>query len=631
MRCFFLLMITAAIAACIPAAEMPKAPAVSFDSTGRTKGEIPALKIGDTFYFDLPSDVTLTYQFSDEIGSGKVLPTCLQVDSYNPGMPIIVPASISRRRTGTNGSFFEESRSVRVLYFNLKGKAKPADGDTAKLADLKGQLVYYSALYRPVSWDQRKRFQDQIAEGTDQISQLQDEIKAYTGMSLPAAVTAIEGRQQTIRELHSQIRDLQKQIDGSGLQEQVDTLQKQISELTAKINSDAASNAVLLRAGVLVIGEERKPVYYTLNSTGDASSPWLLKRFQKFPVFTTNDIPYVVVLGQRSSQDPQALRASFTSKAGTYIDTDPVRPVVTQVTTPSKGFVAVKGAESCETPDPPTYAYVDRVLQFTDRLSGETIYSVTVSGYGLATTTDSVTVIKGTTPSNQQQTVMARTTLKPLDGDAWPQVHSLYRYNLSTGVVWSTIRTPTFSRVATGNYLPVGCDPTTSVATTGATSSSTSGTTTTTTSTTTSTTTGTTTTNSPSTTATTTCLATYQTQQVSGGPRVLPVLMFTFYPIKRDTQIKTVQWKEVLPAPAIGLSLTSPSDDFFLGGSSELKPFRNLQLVYGLHLGRVTKLGSNGFQNPFDSTAPQTTYSLHTGAFVGLNFNIDFVKGIFKP
>jgi hypothetical protein len=271
---------------------------------------------------------------------------------------------------------------------------------------------------------------------------------------------------------------------------------------------------------------------------------------------------------------------------------------------------------SCTADDPPTYAYVDRVLQFTDRLAGETTYSVSVSGYGVATTADTVTVVKSTTPTNQQQTVTAKTSLKPLDGDAWPQVHSLYRYNLATGVVWSTIRTPSFSRVATGSYLPAGCDPTISVATTGSTTS---------------TTTGTTTTTSASTTTTTTCTPTYQTLQVPGGPRILPILMFSYYWTKRDTQTKTGSWSWAIPVPTIGLSLTSPADDFFLGGSSEFKFLRNVQLVYGAHLGRVPKLGTNGLQNPTDSAAPQTTTSLHVGSFVGLTFNLDFLKGLFKP
>ena len=33
-----------------------------------------------------------------------------------------------------------------------------------------------------------------------------------------------------------------------------------------------------------------------------------------------------------------------------------------------------------------------------------------------------------------------------------------YRYNISTGVLWSSLRTPSFSRVPTGNYFN-GCNP----------------------------------------------------------------------------------------------------------------------------------------------------------------------------
>jgi hypothetical protein len=615
MRYLRLIALTAAMTACVPASEVSRPPTVSFDSAGRTKDEVPALKPGDNLYFNLPSGITLTYQFSNEIGSGRVL-LCSRPQTFT-GQPIAIPKDIQIQRAGPDGNI-TENRSVRAIYFNLTGPIPPANGDNAKLDELNGQLRYYSNLNRPLAWEQKRLFQDQIADKNDRIAQFQEEIKAYTGMSLSVAVSAIDERQRAIRDLRSQIKDLQKMIDNAGLQDQVDALTKQVAELTAKIQSTAKPQ--LLRAGVLVVGEERKPVYYTLNSTGDASAPWLLKRFQKFPAFTTNDIPYVVVLGQRYNQDPQALRATFASKAGTYIDADPVRPLVTQVTVASGGQKAQFKKEveppSCTAGDPPTYAFVDRVLQFTDRLAGETIYSVSVSGYGVATTADTVTVVKGTTPTNQQQTVTAKASLKPLDGDAWPQVHSLYRYNLATGVVWSTITKPSFSRVATGSYLLAGCDPAISVATTGSTTSTTA---------------GTTTTNSPSTTITTTCTPTYQTLQVAGGPRILPVLMFSYYWTKRDTQTKTGSWSWAVPVPTIGLSLNSPADDFFLGGSSEFKFLRNVQLVYGAHLGRVPKLGANGLQIPTDSTAPQTTTSLHVGSFVGLTFNLDFLKGLFKP
>ncbi|HEX3682443.1 MAG TPA: hypothetical protein VHU83_07855 [Bryobacteraceae bacterium] len=621
-----LIAIATALAACLPAADLAQPPTVSLDKNGSTQGKIPALRPGDQLYFDIPEATTLIYQFDHQAGDGKVLLGCAGAAQYVRGNPITIPADLSGRRTMTEGKFFE-SRPVRALYFNLTGTFPATKEDKDKRTELVSQLNYYSKHDGPLSWDQKKVKQDQIEEKKDQIAQLQDEIKAFTGTSLGIAVEKIEALQKKIQFLHGEIRNLQKEIENSGNHDQLEALTKQFYELSSKINTPT-----LLRAGVLIIGEDRKPVYYTLNQSGDASQPWRLKLFQEFPIFTTNDAPYIVVLGQRYTQDPQGLRASFTSKAGAYIDSDPVRPVVTQLLTPSasaKSLEIKRVPEGCLTPEPPTYTYVDRVLQFTDHLAGETTYMVTVSGYGLATTKDSLTVIAGTTPSTQQQKVTEKITLKPLDAEALPQVHSLYRYNISTGVVWSTIRTPTFSRVATGNYFPAGCGLTTSVATTGATTSSVTGTTMT-TGTTTTTTTGTTTTNSPSTVTTTTCAPTYQTLQVSGGPRILPVLMFTFYPTKRDTQVKTVSWKEVIPAPAIGLSLSSPSDDFFLGASSELKPFRNLQLVYGVHLGRIEKLGANGFQIPTDGTAPQTTTSLHTGAFVGLTFNIDFIKSIFK-
>ena len=130
-------------------------------------------------------------------------------------------------------------------------------------------------------------------------------------------------------------------------------------------------------------------------------------------------------------------------------------------------------------------------------------------------------------------------------------------------------------------------------------------------------------------TSTAPCMPLYSTHQDSGGPRVIPALLFTFYPFfKRDTQVP-VKWKEMIPAPAIGVSLSSPTDDFFLGGSSELKGLRNVQLVYGLHVGKVNKLGGNSFQFQTDASPPPATKSLRTGYYVGITFNIDFVKALF--
>src|ERR1035437_1960853 len=309
MRFLSLIALTAAIAAGAPA-EATKPLKVSFDKTGLTVGEIPTLKPGGTIALDVPAGVCLSYEISDEIGNGKLLPKC---DPDKSGKAISITALTPAKKP------------ARALYFNLTGLADISDADKAKLTDLKGQKDYYSHQQQTLTWEEKQTAQDQIAEMNDRISQFQEEVKAFTGMSLEAAVRAIERRQLDIADLRRQINMLQKKIDGSGLQDQLDSLTAQIAELEARI-----SPPTVLRAGVLLIGEDRKPVYYTLNHTENALEPWQLKRFQKFPVFTTDDIPYVVVLGQRYNQDPQALRATFTSKAGTYIDTAPVRPLVTQ-------------------------------------------------------------------------------------------------------------------------------------------------------------------------------------------------------------------------------------------------------------------------------------------------------------
>ena len=76
----------------------------------------------------------------------------------------------------------------------------------------------------------------------------------------------------------------------------------------------------------------------------------------------------------------------------------------------------------------------------------------------------------------------------------------------------------------------------------------------------------------------------------------------------------------MIPAPAIGVCLSSPT---------ELKGLRNVQLVYGLHVGRVNKPCRNSFQFQTDATVPPATKSLRTGYYVGITFNIDFVKALF--
>ena len=162
---------------------------------------------------------------------------------------------------------------------------------------------------------------------------------------------------------------------------------------------------------------------------------------------------------------------------------------------------------------------------------------------------------------------------------AYPQVHSLSYFNIATGVVGSTIHNPSFIRSKTA--LASGSTP-----------------------------------------------AQFATVKDNGDPTVHPVLFFSaylFHPLDAETQF---HWSDMIPAPGVGFSLTAPAGNFFFGGSSEFFR-RNVQIIYGLHYGQVTHLAPTGVDDPSSSTAPVTQQRFSRGAFAGLTFNIDFIKGLF--
>ena len=167
----------------------------------------------------------------------------------------------------------------------------------------------------------------------------------------------------------------------------------------------------------------------------------------------------------------------------------------------------------------------------------------------------------------------------PLLQTSLPQVHTLSYFNIATGLIASTIHDKTFNRVE-------------------------------------------------STVASSTSPAQFKTVSQTGDPRVMPVLFFTaylFHPIDAEVPFER---GDFFPQPSIGFSLTSPSSDFMFGFSSEFFK-RNVQLVYGYHYGQTTHLVPGQIDDPTSKDAPQTVKRFNGGAFVGLTFNIDFIKGLF--
>jgi hypothetical protein len=145
------------------------------------------------------------------------------------------------------------------------------------------------------------------------------------------------------------------------------------------------------------------------------------------------------------------------------------------------------------------------------------------------------------------------------------QVHSLYYFNISTAVVVSSIRSRAFGWAtnAPGIYTPI---------------------------------------------------------QVSSNPIVDPVVFLTAYWPKHPMDAESPWSKNnLLPAPVLGFSMTSPTSNFYLGLSSEIR--RNIQVVFGASTAEPQRLSSTSFSSSNMGTPP-TAQKFTMGGFVGISLNI---------
>jgi uncharacterized membrane protein YgcG len=88
------------------------------------------------------------------------------------------------------------------------------------------------------------------------------------------------------------------------------------------------------------------------------------------------------------------------------------------------------------------------------------------------------------------------------------------------------------------------------------------------------------------------------------------------------------KWRasDLFPAPTLSFSLSSPTNDFYIGASSEFQ--RYLQINYGFAIARTPKLATGVF-NPAMSTTPTTTQTWSKGGYLGLTFNISgLIQGL---
>jgi hypothetical protein len=175
----------------------------------------------------------------------------------------------------------------------------------------------------------------------------------------------------------------------------------------------------------------------------------------------------------------------------------------------------------------------------------------------------------------------------------YPQVHVLSRFNLTSGVVITSLKPPVISTFAESNSTSAtNCPPGLSS-------------------------------------------CTYYTS-AKGARLIDPVLGVTTYIFRPLDAERPFTWKDLTPAPSLYFSLTSPSSNYHVGFASEFF-YRNLQIIYGASIVEETRV--TGAQATITTTASgspvtspvtiagqlgylSTTKVTNAGGFIGLSFNI---------
>jgi hypothetical protein len=115
--------------------------------------------------------------------------------------------------------------------------------------------------------------------------------------------------------------------------------------------------------------------------------------------------------------------------------------------------------------------------------------------------------------------------------------------------------------------------------------------------------------------------------QTSSTLLVDPVITLTryFWGFDYERREHASDWR---PGLSLSFSMSSPTSNFYVGGSSEV--IRYIQLNYGFAIAKVPRLSPGAFA-PSSSTTPATFQVFAKGGYAGLTFNLsDFVKSLVK-
>jgi len=392
-----------------------------------------------------------------------------------------------------------------------------------------------------------------VAEAVAEVRKIQDTIRVLDrrkrvleGVQADS-VKSIERNQKVLNELpvHSKVR-------------QKENLLRQKKAMKAAARTP---RYVIKKVGALIVGKRAKSVYYDVQY-GLGPHGIALRRFGNLPRITQDDYLYAVIANNRTRQHKHPFMLEVNATAAPVPDPTPIRP-----TPDTPGLLSGIWAALDRTPPPSIEvadAYQDIVLPFGNTFPGGHELAVTIKTYvdkkdasGSGTTPQPVTLI---------------------DKEKYPQVRTLYRYNVTTGVLVSHLRDPSFTK-----------EPVTDNATS---------------------------------------VTRYRIMEREGDLRVLPVIALSWHLWRVDIQ-EPVGWSFLQPSITLAFPAPDVEKNVFIGFSHEI--IRNTQVFYGAHFGKIKQLDAGArFLEETTASQPSTSDVYQVQFAAGMTMNLNFVLQVLK-
>lgn len=584
--------------------------ALSLAADGRTLVQPPVVSSGDAIHITIrPSlsqkdrcdserpeagDLIVKYRFTPALEQ----PVVLSVDDRTaiPDKPVAVntlanagnPANASETTVVVDRGFqIPASRTSRFLVFNVwegSADAKELDALRKCVTQLRGNIDSMAPLQKAVADAQAESDQAKqtVTTTQQQISSLTENIKAFAGMASEAAVQRVTAIQATLQEVRARLTteeaaskradtrlaaataDLRKAAErNNGTPEQLKSRADRLSDFIAAKGSETQQKpyfeAAVLKLGGMLVGRNVKGVYYDLSDRSAISKVTAVSPMGSYPVVLYGDELFAGLLNVLDTNYPRPFTLSATAQAATVINVAPARPV----------FEPGKTSAEASAERPSRVTLGDRVYR--------DVFLPVVGNFAPNTFAEVTIVTQGQGDDGKPAEV------KLVDKAKYPPFRALYRFNFSSGVMRTNLRSHTFQKVKI-----VDDDPATEKVNE----------------------------------------ARYRVDDLQGDPRVMPIFAFSVYLVPVDIQ-NQVTWRErLVPAPTIGFAFTNPANDVFVGFSHEV--VRNLQFVWGLHFGVVSQaVTRNVVSEDHDATAPVTRDKRDKAFAFGLTFNVNVITKIF--